>query len=696
MAFEGTAMANLSRREFLGVAAALGAQLVWSRKTAAASTLPWRERRDLYAEGVASAEPDSDSVILWTRRPFEGATEARLTVEVAEDVAFTRVVSQRAVTVSAESDWTCRVLAAGLKPATEYWYRFVDDEGNGSRIGRTLTAPRERDGRPVHFAFVSCQSVNEGAQNAYRRMIHEDEKAPRSRQLGFVLHLGDFIYEVVEYPDEVKTRYDRTIHDVGRIPDSRKVLNFHVPTTLEGYRHVYRAYLRDPDIQDARARFPFVCMWDNHEFSWQGWQSNIRYGGKIEPAQALKVAANQAWFEYVPARIRKASGPGLERFDGPKVVNAPIETHDDDGLGTEPNNLKAIGSLTAYRTYRHGRHVEILITDLFSYRMQDQTGRPEAETLDAGDFLGLFPEEAMQIIDGGRAYADGKPPDAITVGKTRIDNYRKHEAPVTLLGRTQKAWFKSALARSRATWKVWAATSGTLDWRADPQNLPEGLTAPWPSSGYAGFGGGDFGSAHHERAELYDFIRDQAITGFAVVSGDRHSFWAGYAAKALPPKAFEPVGVAFITGSISAPGLAEALEHKLKEEHPLRALFVAEPPGGTQTEATVNLTLHRGVRSALEYARSGDIAAARALTNPDMAPHLEFVDMGGHGYSVVSASADAMRTEFVCIPRPIHRSTSVDGGPLRYRVMHTAKLWKSGEKPRLEQKVVEGDAHLST
>ncbi|SFN61309.1 alkaline phosphatase D family protein [Dokdonella immobilis] len=689
-------MPNITRRQFLAVAAAIGAELAWSRQAPAASKVTWHERRDLYAEGVASAEPDSDSVILWTRRPFANAERGRLTVEVAEDAAFTRVLSQRAVTVLAESDWTCRVLAAGLAPATEYWYRFTDDEGNGSRIGRTLTAPRERDGRPVRFAFVSCQSVNEGAQNAYRRMIHEDEKAPRSAQLGFVLHLGDFIYEVVEYPDEIKTRYDRTIYDIGRIPDSRKVLDFHVPTTLEGYRHVYRAYLRDPDIQDARARFPFVCMWDNHEFSWLGWQGHIRYPGEAEPAQALKVAANQAWFEYIPARIKKASGPGLDRFDAPKVVNAPIETYDENGLGVEPNNLKAIESLIAYRAYRYGRHVELVITDRFSFRMRDPTDRPEASTLGSADFLGMFPEEAMRIIDGGRAYADGKPPQNLSDGIVSIPNFRKDEAPVTILGKTQKAWFKKTLAHSRATWKIWAATGGTLDWRADPQNLPEGLGKPWPVSGYAGFGGDDFGTAYHERAELYDFVRDQRITGFAVVSGDRHSFWAGYAAKALPPRDFEPVGIAFVTGSISAPGMVEAQEHKLRKDHPLRPLFLAEAPGQQRTQATVNLTLHRGVRSALEYAKSGDLAAAKALTNPDLSPHLEFIDMGGHGYSVVSASAEAMQTEFVCIPRPIRRSTSPDGGELRYRVVHTANLWKSGEKPRLEQKVLEGDAELST
>ena len=83
------------------------------------------------------------------------------------------------------------------------------------------------------------------------------------------------------------------------------------------------------------------------------------------------------------------------------------------------------------------------------------------------------------------------------------------------------------------------------------------------------------------------------------------------------------------------------------------------------------------------------------MSNPELAPHLEFVDLGGHGYAKVQLSAEAMRTEFVCIPRPISRSDSPDGGPIRYRVAHVAKLWKPGERPRLEQQVVEGDVGLS-
>ena len=69
--------------------------------------------------------------------------------------------------------------------------------------------------------------------------------------------------------------------------------------------------------------------------------------------------------------------------------------------------------------------------------------------------------------------------------------------------------------------------------------------------------------------------------------------------------------------------------------------------------------------------------------------------MGGHGYAKVRLTGDEMRTEFVCIPRPVTRSERPDGGPLRYRVAHVAKLWKPGEAPQLGVQVLEGDPGLS-
>jgi hypothetical protein len=74
---------------------------------------------------------------------------------------------------------------------------------------------------------------------------------------------------------------------------------------------------------------------------------------------------------------------------------------------------------------------------------------------------------------------------------------------------------------------------------------------------------------------------------------------------------------------------------------------------GEKPQWTINMLLRHGVRSCLEYAKSFDLKAARSLSNPDLAPHLEFVDLGGHGYAKVRLSADDMCTEFVCIPRPL-------------------------------------------
>jgi alkaline phosphatase D len=690
-------MSSITRRSFVKVAASFGAAAAWGRPAAKKSSTQWRERRDLFPQGVASGDPESSSVLVWTRRPPDsGRSVAHLNVEIAEDNSFDRVVATASAPVSSASDWTCRVLVGGLKSASTYWYRFTDRDGFGSRIGRTITAPALEDARPVRFAFVSCQNANDGAQNAYRRMIFEDEKAADRDRLGFVLHLGDFIYEIVWYPeDRPQGMYDRRVRDLVRYSHGEKIRDFHIPTNVDDYRAVYRAYLNDPDLQDARARWPFVNMWDNHEFSWLGWQALQVFDGKTRPAQTRKVAANQAFFEYQPARLAKTGGRSLATFNPPSVVDAPIDHFDDHGLGQEPNNLAAIHSLRGYRALRWGRNVELIITDQRSYCSEDPAGHPDAKRLSTVDFPELIPQEALEILDAGRNYGDGHPPASIKFGEIEIGNFCRDRSPQTILGSNQKEWFLERLRTSKAIWKIWGNTTATLDMRADPQNLPAGTGKPWPNAGYANFSGADWSTAYTERAEIYDFIHHHGITGFATVSGDRHSFWAGLAAKSLPPKAFSPVGVAFVTGSISAPGMVEALEYNLPKDHPLRPLFLGQGPLDGRPQPTVNLLLHHGVQSCLEYARSGDIKKVRDLSNPDLSPHVSFVDMGGHGYSVVHVSSDSIETEFVCIPRPIERSERLDGGPLNYRVKFRSPLSEAGTTPKLEMQIIEGDPKFS-
>src|SRR5688572_25323833 len=94
----------LTRRKFAEAAAAAGAVLAFGRGSAAAPT--WRERRDLYPQGVASGDPAADSVLLWTRRqPAAGDPRAAypLTVEVAKDQSFHHVAVRGKAEVTADT-----------------------------------------------------------------------------------------------------------------------------------------------------------------------------------------------------------------------------------------------------------------------------------------------------------------------------------------------------------------------------------------------------------------------------------------------------------------------------------------------------------------------------------------------------------------------------------------------------------------
>ena len=676
-----------TRRQFLAQAAAIGAALAFGRGCEHVPGIARAERRDLFPQGVASGDPAPGSVILWTRRvPDAGAAAHHLAVEVARDASFADIVARGDVSVTAATDWTCRFLAAGLEPSREYWYRFIDEAGHMSRVGRTLTAPADTDDRPVRFAFVSCQDVTQGACNAYRRMIHEDGKRARDEQLGFVLHLGDFFYEVVWYPEDSPNGHKRArrLRDVVRYPNGEKMRDFHLPTDLEDYRTAYRSYLLDEDLQDARAHFPFVAMWDNHEFSWRGYQSQQFFDDKPRPAQRIKLAASQAWYEYQPARVVKPGASDV--FEAPHVDNVPLTALDARGVGQEPNNLTAIHALRVHRAFRFGRNIEMILTDNRSYLSPPADGGPFSP--DSAPYM--TDEAGNDIVDRGREYGGGHAPATLRFAGKEVANPQADAPPQAYLGLEQMAWFKERLAQSKAPWKIWGHSFGTMTWRVDPQNLPPPLRAQWPGDGYAVLNAG----YAVEHAEIFDHVRDNGITGLAIVAGDKHSFWAGYPCKALPPQAFEPVGVEFITGSISAPGLAEVSETIIPKDHPLRALYLHDRADGSM-QCALNMTVLHGVKSALALSETGDATRARAARNPDVSPNIRFADFGGHGYATVRASPEELETEFVCIPRPMERNDAADGGPLSYRAVHRVRLWTAGERPELRQEIVEGDAGLA-
>lgn len=679
---------KLSRREFLQQAALLGIGLATAKSAAMSQPLQAIENRTFFPQGVASGDPTANSVIVWTRRPVvAGSTATKLTVQISTDPAFKKIVSVGTNNISAAADWTCRFLATDLKPKREYWYRFIDEHGNASRVGRTITAPAENSDAPVRFTFVSCQCPTEGGLNAYRRMIFDDMARARNEQLDFVLHLGDFIYEVTWYAeDNPKGNRGRTINDLYKFPNGRKVGDFHIPTSLEDYRTLYQAYLENPELQDARARWPFVCVWDNHEFAWGGFQSQyIAGGGAVnESAQNQKIFANQAWWEFIPANVKKPGDKSIDEFQAPKVVDTPIEHFNEDGLGDEPNNLIAINSLAIQRVLRWGKNVDLLLTDNWSFRSVDDV---DGSNFIVKGYPRVFPQIPSEVLDYGRHYNNGNPPDTIRFNGKDLPNPAKDVHAQTFLGSEQRQWFLKQLGTSKARWKIWGHSFGTMELRSDYHNLPEALGANWPKDvGYAMM---DLRFVR-ERELIFDFVKKQNITGLAMVSGDRHAFFAGLASKNLPPKSFEPLGVEFITGSISQQTLQEVTEVTMRKDHPMRLLHLIDNPDGTFIP-TMNITALHGVKSSLTLKETNDLKLARAARNPEVAPHLSFLDLGGHGYGLVTATADELAVEFVGIPRPMTRIDRPDGGPVLYRVMHRSKLWKAGEAPVLKQEIIEGD-----
>src|SRR5215218_6406806 len=107
-------MRGLTRRKFIAAAAAMGATWACAGPRSMRSRSPWVERRDLFTEGVASGDPGPDSVLLWTRASAGGSRETvALTVEVAEDPDFERVVVTAPTVALLAADHTCRVLVGG-------------------------------------------------------------------------------------------------------------------------------------------------------------------------------------------------------------------------------------------------------------------------------------------------------------------------------------------------------------------------------------------------------------------------------------------------------------------------------------------------------------------------------------------------------------------------------------------------------
>jgi phosphodiesterase/alkaline phosphatase D-like protein len=189
-------MRQISRRGFLtSSGVALGAlPFVRSVDALAQVTNP------VFRHGVASGDPLTDRVILWTRVTPRNSGAERVRWQVARDERMARIVARGEVETGAARDFTVKVDAAGLDPATTYYYRFASGSEQ-SEIGRTRTLPRANVSR-LRLGVVSCTNLPQGFFNAYACLAAR-------RDLDAVLHLGDYIYEYANAQYGDGTRMNR-------------------------------------------------------------------------------------------------------------------------------------------------------------------------------------------------------------------------------------------------------------------------------------------------------------------------------------------------------------------------------------------------------------------------------------------------------------------------------------------------------
>ncbi|MEM6523160.1 MAG: alkaline phosphatase D family protein [Bacteroidota bacterium] len=237
-----------------------------------------------FYHGVASGDPLSDAVIIWTRvTPEDSLPKIEVKWMISESIDFQRPFQEGTASTSPDQDYTVKVDVSGLESGVQYFYQFIA-LGDTSIVGKTKTSPKAGNDK-VRFGVVSCSNFEWGLFTSYRKMAEKD--------LDAVLHLGDYIYEYGPgtYGD---TALQRTHYPPKEV------------ISLQDYRLRYSQYRLDPDLRLAHQNHAFISIWDDHEIA------NDSYVDGAENHQSdegdyitRREAARKAYYEWLPVRNSK-------------------------------------------------------------------------------------------------------------------------------------------------------------------------------------------------------------------------------------------------------------------------------------------------------------------------------------------------------------------------------------------------------
>ena len=255
--------------------------------------------------GVASGDPLIDRIILWTHAKYHTNSAAvALTYQVANDAAFTSIVTSGQVIASADTDFTAKVDAKGLTGGKTYFYRFLCGS-SVSPVGQARTLPAA-DATEVTFSVFSCADYPLGFFNAYAEAAKRDSH--------YAIHLGDYIYEY----GTGSAPTDSVILNLKRYSDHANEI-----LSLDDYRKRHALYKSDPDSKSLHAKMPMIAVWDDHEVS----NDNYKDGAQgHDPASdgvytTRRAFAIQAFHEWMPIRTGTDKLKIYRSFDFGRIVS---------------------------------------------------------------------------------------------------------------------------------------------------------------------------------------------------------------------------------------------------------------------------------------------------------------------------------------------------------------------------------------
>ncbi|HET7542278.1 MAG TPA: alkaline phosphatase D family protein [Polyangiaceae bacterium] len=669
-------MQPFPRRRFLELTLVSAGALLGPTACSSAESAPDLDSARVFPQSLASGDPRATSVVLWTRvvDSEHPNSDLQVSLELALNADFTQRVSldgaqSRKLLASAAFDHCVKTRVEGLTPGTEYYYRFSYERDGAratTRIGRTKTAPSEGADVSVRFAVVSCQDYAGKYFHAYRMLATLD--------LDVVVHLGDYVYETTADPSFQVADAARKV-SFGK-PEQALSLGsgngaYQAAQSLDNYRDLYRLYRTDPDLQAVHERFAMIAIQDDHEFSddCHGAVSAYEDGRVDETNLERRLAADQAWFEYMPADLSQAP------------------TRDWDASQPFPDQL------SYYRSFLFGRHLELVMTDLRRYRpdhLVPEDAFPGAVFLEQPELLdisgGELPPDAVAYVDIG-SYAGGVYQRALSAGAEQLGfqessirgllsvpfingaldalalsrpaaivpeeselarGYAYHQLLKSdefsrigsryvlalkpfealakarfrdtkgqserLMGETQRAWFLDTMKASTRTFKIWGSEVCLMSRHID---LTPVTLAPETLRQKIAISAEDWDGFPNERAALLGELSQ--LDNVVIVSGDLHCFFAG-----TPYSNDDPQQrvVEFVTGSLSSTTWLDGLS-ALAEENP------SLPPETKFIAASI----------------------PSLLVDPDTRPnpHLAWQNLADNGFAVFEANGERLSAKLLSL-----------------------------------------------